>query len=861
MNELLDWYWRHGKNRGNDPNDRDRELNRITIGEWLDPVARILDRINSIKRNASDRACLALWGPSQTGKSTMMSRFVDGIYDDGEDSALTWGSQKTRFSPPSGGFACLPADTLVFNPYNLKSDASGLATRYTLKSEYDSTVVADYPIEIRFATRAQIIQSLSLGYLYECKNDGEQTIFSQNEFLEELQSDESIGTPDRAAFELMTDIANVIENMRGNPRFNNLFKKGEWAAKIRSALMSCPKLLSSKAAAEDYLFKVFWDSNRRLTDFYKTAVDLLQQLNRSWEGCTVLASMEVGALLLDIDSYNNYSKPQGEREQRIRDKVERLTFEQSDQRVCIKIGSSGSTISGKNFGYFQALCAEMVVPLKEEKLAYSSDKAAFYQLAKKCDFLDLPGVSNKNKGNDFVNDAKPSVDLSSGEMDEVFTKVFKQGKTQCFVYNYVKNYGIDAFAVLARTQHYPSQSSLLSNGINEWLRSFDPEWKPGRPAEMPVFVIMTFFGSVINDVAQNGDNVKSLKKCVEPIQELSFATKETARFFATTYQQFQDGKINFASSQAATIKAIMADSYFVSATGITEENLNAVYDEHDGGLNYMFANISGAIDVNRRRGKCNDILRRDKAELLRLIKAKLPSESESATMELRAKLNDCISAIEKFLDEREEEGDSDGICSLAGELKELFSVSKSVFERIPLGLASNQSSIRSYVQTQVGRWYDDKMANLQEMEVLSREEQQAILQALRNALSRGESFNALGNFLREQFGELTSNKEADFARYPLSIALGNLIQCGTIDKHSDAVIGQNTPSKLNDFLAGLENMRCDRNQSPYYYAIIQPLMKRIEALAGNSQAEARKPQEGDAELKQIYDRVATADNF
>ncbi len=44
MENLVKWYWEHGVKRGYDPNDPDRELRKISIGGWLDPIVKIIDR-------------------------------------------------------------------------------------------------------------------------------------------------------------------------------------------------------------------------------------------------------------------------------------------------------------------------------------------------------------------------------------------------------------------------------------------------------------------------------------------------------------------------------------------------------------------------------------------------------------------------------------------------------------------------------------------------------------------------------------------------------------------------------------------------------------------------------------------------
>lgn len=859
MEELVKWYWEHGIKRGHDASDPDRELRKISIGGWLDPIVKIIDRNRAIQSNVNAKACLALWGPSQTGKSTMMSRYVDGMLDDGSDSALTWSeNHKTRFSPPKDGMDFLQniaPETLVFNPYNHQSDASGVATRYTLQKASDGIVNPEFPIEIKFTTRAQIIQSLSLGYLSECERKGEFYVYTQESFMEEI-SEGTSSEISPEAYWLLKDIANVIEFMKGDTRFNNLFRRGEWDKKIRKALVSSPRLLSSLAETEKFMAKIFWDGDGVLTQFYKDAEKMLKELTSDWEGCKILATMEVGSLLLDIDSFKSYVSPEGEKGRKIKDKVSHISYEKSGNEVHIFLKEEGSKIAGDAFGYFQAICAELRVPLKKENLESDPLKNAFIELAEKCDFLDFPGVSNKNVGKDISDGNAALVDLSHTSSAEIFTKVFKQGKTQCFVYSYAKKYGIDAFSILVRTDRNPSQSSLLSAGIREWLCSFDQNWTPGRPAEMPVFVNMTFFASLLNNVALNGLG-SGLNPYVDRVQDLTFARKESATFFATTYHQFHDGQIDNTDQQDLTIKAIMKDPVFSSSTGLTEENIRAVYSP-DGGLDYMFTQMSRLISSTKRIDRCRSILGNDKSELRRLIASQLPSEGDLMSDDRKAKLHECQHAIEDVISKIAEDDNVSAYRDLAGCIKSLFSASYTIFDPIPMNAADmSKKEIKEYVKSQVAKWYSYKIANLDSCDYLSPEQMQTILIALRDSVDEEKLFHLIKNNL----GQIKNFVMADAARYPFSLAFGNLLQKGILKIESDASVGDRNPAILGRFIQAAIDKDSDKEGSPYYHVILSPFISRLETLSENCKAGARPPQEGDAELKAIFDKIESSATF
>lgn len=854
MERLVDWYWEHGIMRGNDPTDPDCELRKISIGGWLDPVVRILERNRSILANASSsKACLALWGPSQSGKSTMMSRYIDGRLDDGFDSALTWSEDhKTRFSIPADGVAAVPAETLIFNPFNHNSDASGLATRYTLKSEDDKEINKDFPIEVKFTTRAQIIQSLSLGYLSECERDD--TIrFSSSDLLGKIQNKSRTNPAKRDAFMLVKDIANVIECMKGDDRFRLMFKKkekDEWSA-TRKELMSSPILLSNEAAAEDFLADIFWDSDKRLTVFYKGAETLLNALKRSWKGCRVLASMEVGALLLDIDSYASFCDPGRNVEKDTRQKIAGLSYERVGNEVHIFVAPNGSgspEISGKAFGLFQAICAELVVPLRREKLR---NKEAFVKLTEKCDILDFPGVSNNNPGTIQENIVK--LNLKDISDYEICTKVFKQGKTQCFVYSYVKSYGIDAFAILVRTDSYPSQASVLNAGVIEWMRSFMADWTPGDPFnDMQIFVNQTFYASLINNVALNGIG-NTLTPYCERLAKLQFARPNTATFFATTYPQYPIGRIINPEHADDVISAIRQDTLYMAATGLTEENLRAVFGP-DGGQDYMLQSISDSIDRTNSLRICRRILHEDLEAILKLLVDHLPLQAPGGLNARSALLKECVRAINDAIAAMPEDNDAP-LIELADTLESLFSVINTIFEQIPQNaslLRANDPELVSYVRRQIARWYNDRNANAMTCSVITSNHKSAVIAALRDFIGEDASISELVKLIRTQLGGV-SKATAVAATYPFSLAFSNLLRYGSITVDSDARIGEMNPSVLNDFI--------QIRAIPHRYAVIDILKERIDVLSNIVNVGTRPPQPGDEELQSLYNEFKQSNQF
>lgn len=153
-NELIDWYWNLGSTR--------KGTYALSRGGWLDNALRISSEILSVSkaRTLYNKPTIALWGPSQSGKSTLLAKFIDaGATPDGQGSALSWDNTPARFSGDNKG-----GTVAVLNPYSHGADASGCVTRFHLT---DKVKYPEYPVEVHFAGDYDILLSLAVGYLSE----------------------------------------------------------------------------------------------------------------------------------------------------------------------------------------------------------------------------------------------------------------------------------------------------------------------------------------------------------------------------------------------------------------------------------------------------------------------------------------------------------------------------------------------------------------------------------------------------------------------------------------------------------------------------------------------------------------------
>ena len=871
MKEINNWYWTYGVQRGNDPNDPDRALRKISIGDWFDPVARSADRIETLRRSLNSKSTIALWGPSQTGKSTLLSRYLDSDMPDGSDSALTWNPEMpVRFSPPEefgANMETVYPSTIVFNPYNYGSDASGVATRYTLSSEQDPPDRL-YPIEFRLASRVQILHAIALGYLKECDSATVEIVdFKQEELLRRLREESAGATasPKPAACEWLRDVADVLERLQTERRFTNLFRAGDWFRKVRPALVSAPHLLSDETSAREMVAELLWDKAPRLTEYFNRIEALRLRLESDWQGASrILLSPRVASLVLNIGiiermfgGTKHYEKPDPET---IRT-LSRVSWKRDLEKDSICVGlseePSETTISGEAFGLFQALCSEIVVPVRREALA-RTEKEPMLALLENHDLLDFPGLGRKNYGVDGQTTSETK--KKPGELTDLdfYKSVLKEGRTQGAVHGHIEGFGIDSFVVLnSALDVYPAKSDLLGNGIRSWLQTFDPDWRKGKPAPLPVFLDLTFFAKAVNDVPLNGVSPTFSQYATRSIDMLVFAGKETSRWFVTTYHKFPTGAItNVAQGMRDEIVGKIADcSPFMEATGLKREDIDAVFAE-DGGTDRMLREIAAAVRPEVRRSRCAERLKKEWAVLADALARQLPSTEEAGLDARRASLRESAAKIREAL-ARIEDGDvTFTYAGLAHFLSDLFSAPRDAFDPAPRNAAQNGNAADAWLKEQVKRWFDDAERRVEDHPALDAAHQRELLCTLRDNVRLDRKPGGLGEFLRLNLGRITDHDTADAARFPFAVAFGNMLRGGTWRRGSDTRPGEADPGYLRKLLAGLVDESNERDSSPHWKTVLEPLLIRLDDLAENAKAGARPPQPGDAELRTLLDALA-----
>ena len=294
---LIDWYWDHGCKRTGGC-----ALLRST---WLDQLYDVRSTLANVEASQqNNKPSMALWGPSQTGKSTLISSYVDSNSDSiGNGSGLHWpGGEPARFVAKDPRDSS--ADAIVLNPFHFGADASGCVSRFVLRDEIPDPM---HPVEVRLTTPMQIMHALALGYLSECDvsvTGGETTHFKADEFrkrLADFARRTKTGNARRASYDAVHSFVDLLETLIFSelPRYQNLHP--DWKS-LRRDLLECPALCADTQNVYAFAADVLWDNKPVLTGLFKKFIEQDAKLSQAWQGKPVFCSLRVAAALLDISA-------------------------------------------------------------------------------------------------------------------------------------------------------------------------------------------------------------------------------------------------------------------------------------------------------------------------------------------------------------------------------------------------------------------------------------------------------------------------------------------------------------------------------------------------------------------------------
>lgn len=819
---VIEWYWTHGFRR-------DDPRYSVSRGNWLDSIYRVRDKARTIQKSeASAKPIMALWGPSQTGKSTLMSGYLDDPEDGlGERSALRWSeAEPVRFVVGKDK----SEDLIVLNPFNFGSDASGCVSRYVL---CDAVPDPEHPVEVTLATESQILHALAVGYLSECeeRNDkGEITAWDAESFKALLDRQQGAGSPARAPFEALQQLAETIDLLILSEirRYSNL--ASQWRGALRPQMLECEALLGSVQAVEKFAAELLWDSWSSLTDSYQKLVTK----RRQWQSGTLRCSFRTASILLDIDSYKKCAERPETRE-----KVMSLTVKTRDGFSCVSDGS-GTPLARDNddFGQFQGLVWELRVPVCHDVLRERAP--VLCDFLESADLLDFPGVANN-----YGNATKHKDGDLAGKPVVMLTEVLKRGKTASIVVTSARSLDIDGFSLLMRLGKFPAQPVQLVAGISSWLRAFGHPWPPHEKA-MPLNLIMTFCADLVNKVMSVGLR-DGLQGCFDQLKSLGhLADPKVVNALATNYPQFNECHLfGTPEEQATALEGIVADGAFKDRFGDSAQSFREMVA--NGGTNHVFKTLREQALTSNRGALLQTRLIEAGKQLQQLIQQQLPDEN-AVSDDRDGALDAWAGEIKARLHQpRKHDHDLDNPILVSRHLRAFLNIDPDEIDDVPLNAARLKLNFRQHVEKQFRSWQSKRAQYPQLADVGIADGTQA--SRLLTYLIEVVDFDSVVAFFRDNLGNITSRVEGRQARRFLAIKMSNALLRGSSDEppHRD-------PKAINAVLEDLAQIDEQHNAAPenstHYRAVIEPFLKRLGQVKTISTG-ARPPQAGDAELTTI----------
>ena len=371
--ELLKWYWDWGRMRAGE-----HDLS----GSWVDQLYQVHEASLAVEAaKKAGKPCLALWGPSQSGKSTLLSHYLDSPNAPDYLSALQWTPQEPVIfvGRPDAPGACTH-----LNPFAERLDASGCVTRFVL---CEAVADPDHPVALSLATEGQLLHALAVGYIMECDTrvEGREVFLDADQVGSKLAGwSGGGGGQNREVRESLQTVLSVIDDLIAGdwPRYSNL--RSDWSS-LRPRLAAHAALRGTPNVLWEFAAWLFWDSQPQLTDLGEGLFQQREAILRLAASGTVCCAYPVARFFLDIDAYRKLEAGHG------LDEILGVRYGLAQGQACLDTRLTEPAFADKEtFGRWQALVWEMVLPVNARSLPRDSAARRLLEVA---DLLDFPGVA------------------------------------------------------------------------------------------------------------------------------------------------------------------------------------------------------------------------------------------------------------------------------------------------------------------------------------------------------------------------------------------------------------------------------------------------------------------------------------
>ena len=690
MNRLLDWYWQEGRTR-----PKAWRLPEIGVGQMTEAV-RLFEQVEKARRERQ-KGCVAFWGPSQAGKSSLLAHYLDAT--DAQGSALTWqAANPVRFSANPNG---TDPSSVVFNPFRGGMDASAVVTRFYLP-ERPEAVNPEAPVEVVLTERKQVLHALALGYHLECRRPNEG--WTPEKLREQLSKPSE--QANREAFELLHEVCEVCEVLA--PELSRFEAFREKAAMRRLILSS--RYVDNEQQAWTLAKQLLWDGQECISDLLKHILQMRASLMQSFlgQGQKLFVTMRVAALLEDIGVMEFVEGAAAEMQWKAAALQSLQLVKQEEVAYLFVEGEMAfeqdvNHFKAEYFGLLQALVGEMRIPLR--KTSHEAE-APFWNFLAHFDLLDIPGVTNRAMGDAQGNDNL--MDLRQPPKETaLLRRVYKSGKTLAVVHGQAAQCSIDSFVVFVDLEHAGGlpRPGTLSNGIKAWLRPFDGEgFSP--PLPLPLYLNCSLFGKLQDKVAaamQSG----GLQDYCQKAEALEFVRCGCAKVVFTSSC--------FVPWQMPEVKRLLEADRDFRQRFLSEPQAQASLEAVIGdglGTDYLFERLTHEVSPEVRLVQYRTIEARCRDTLRRIVAQQLPSDSGERAAACREVIRQTLAKLQELGVSPENREATE---QLSDFIKSVFIVEAADLEVLPTEPhLLEREVLKQYLTRQVVSWIEQRKVTLAE---------------------------------------------------------------------------------------------------------------------------------------------------
>ena len=414
------------------------DLVRGEMSGLLHELRRSRRAFRQCARAAQRKMCAGVFGPSQAGKSYLISALA---------------------RDKSGGLMALFGDAQhdfisEINPEGGK-ESTGLVTRFTMTRP--AALPPGYPVQIRLLTETDLVKIFANTYYADCEHKEVPDATAIGAALDALQGRQGQGAA-HIDLDALEDLREYLtKDFQAKPRVQEL-ERSFWPRALE---------LGQKLGLNDRvgLYSVIWDGIPQFTDLLRQLLQALEKLEFAAEAfCPVTALIPRTGSIIDVAMLEGLGEAQG---QAAASELEIRTLH-------------GSPVSLPR-SIITALTAELTIVMNEKPDDYFDHT----------DLLDFPGYRSRYKFADVRREL---------EKTHMTKELFLRGKVAYLFQRYCAERELTSMLLCIGPSNQEVQD--LPGVINDWVLSThgeQPESRRGKPVAL--YFVLTKFDMEFEDKA------------------------------------------------------------------------------------------------------------------------------------------------------------------------------------------------------------------------------------------------------------------------------------------------------------------------------------------------------------------------